>query len=218
MENLYKGINYNYTSHDEMCRIHTMSNWRSIKPLASLTESAAKNAVANFTKFAFVRNPLERLVSTWHDKFGPDGMYSSVNYVSYSKDIRKFRHNISKDELEKPGPASLEEFFRYLVAHKSSIEDFNIHWRPMAYFCAFDHIDYDFIGELDNLACEIDFIVRHSPTLTNIIKIPEYSHPYKKKNKHEELLKVPHDLIRAVAEIYREDFEIFGYQLPENKK
>ena len=215
MENLYKGISYNYSSQDEMFRVHTMSNWKAIKLFSSLTEDEAKNAIANYTKFVFVRNPLERLVSTWHDKFGPNGMYSDPKYVRFSRDIRKFGKNISEKELNQVGPASLEEFFRYLIANRREIENFNIHWRPMAYFCGFCRIQYDFIGELDNLGCEMDFIVRHSPSLTNIIKIPEYSHPYKKTNKNEELLKVPHELLKTIVEMYQVDFEMFGYQIPE---
>ena len=53
-----------------MCRIHFV-HVEDLTQLANYTEKEARNILTTYTKFSFVRNPIDRLISAWNDKFGP---------------------------------------------------------------------------------------------------------------------------------------------------
>ena len=74
------GSTYNYTNDKSMCPIHLTDNWNVIKAMRELTMEEAENALQSYTKFAFVRNPLDRLVSAWGDKLGPNASISKLYF------------------------------------------------------------------------------------------------------------------------------------------
>ena len=101
----------------------------------------------------------------------------------------------------------------FLVDNGENVNKGNIHWRLMSEdYCNFCELDYDYIGELDNVECELDYILRRAAGVKKTIPIPTVPYPY--NNKQDELKKIPQDLLQKVVKVYRDDFDMFGYPLP----
>ena len=84
----------------------------------------------------FVRDPIERVVSAYLDKFVVDGESSlSIRKHEGKKFQRMYRED--KDDVERDGNGTtFEEFTRYVVdSSHSPTDDFNDHWETMTRLC-----------------------------------------------------------------------------------
>ena len=80
MDKVNDGTAYNYTGDNKMCQIHSSNQWKVMKPMRELSMKEAESMLKTYTKFAFIRHPLDRLLSAWGDKFGPNASISSRLY------------------------------------------------------------------------------------------------------------------------------------------
>ena len=110
-----------------------------------------------YTKFLFVREPFERVVSAFRDKFeNPNSYY----HPAFGRPIiRKYRANASRDALLTGSGVTFREFVQYLVdAHKPVGMD--IHWEPSNKLCHPCLLHYDFIGKFENMEEEANFLLQ----------------------------------------------------------
>ena len=103
----------------------------------------------NYTKIMFVREPVERLISAFHDKFNPNqhsdhyfkkvGREISVNYYGNGTDRSGVNHR----------NVTFEQFVKYIVdLHKrNETYKYDEHWASYNDLCLPCTIDYDIIGE-----------------------------------------------------------------------
>ena len=160
-------------------------------------------------KFAFVRHPETRLKSAFEDKLAhvfPDGIRP------ISSDFERMSRKIKKQSPAAGGGVggspfcSYPEFVRYLAEHRAAIY-WDRHWCPQARILRQDLITYDFIGKFENMREDSAFVlgkVGHEtglPLTNRGASSPELS-----SSRQEE-----EEISRLVRDIYREDFETFGY-------
>ena len=111
----------------------------------------------DYFKFMFVRDPLDRLLSAYKDRFL---LNHSLEYFKEGREIFKtFR---SKEEVKLYGkegskPIQFEEFLRWVISWKD-VAKHNIHWRPYYAHCLPCGIHYDFIGKLEKVAADAKYI------------------------------------------------------------
>lgn len=179
------------------------------------------NEKRKYFKFLIVRDPFEKLLSAFRNKFldpYEDDLWFQEKYGQII--LRKYRNNLTEEEYSKGENVTFPEFAQYLIdLHKKVGEStFNPHWRSIHKLCFPCFIKFDFIGKFETL-------VQDSNQILNIINATEITtfeedgrDKYKEKsaaimNQYFNLLTKKQ--VKGLYEIYRYDFEAFGYEIPD---
>ncbi|KAM9481643.1 carbohydrate sulfotransferase 8-like [Clarias gariepinus] len=125
--------------------------------LDGFEQHAVSERLRSYTKVLFIREPMERLVSAFRDKFeSPNSYYHPV----FGKPIiSKYRVNASKSALRTGSGVTFQEFIRYLLDVHRPI-GMDIHWEPVSQLCSPCLLDYDFIGKFETIEEEANFLLR----------------------------------------------------------
>ena len=182
-------------------RIHRRELWRW---LYQYTEEERLKRIKTYFKFVFVREPLHRLLSAYKDKFiGRDRAYG-----------RKVRRQIVKayrPQDYKPNYKDVNITFAEFIQYFSNDVKRDQHWRQYEKLCHPCVINYDFIGHLETLEEDAALLFRMAG-INDRVSFP----PIHKSTSTDELLEyysqVPTQYITRIGELYRSDFEIFGYE------
>lgn len=152
------------------------------------------NPYQHYFKFAFVRNPWDRLVSCYMSKVVQGG--SGMKMRKYGG-IR-----IRRD-------MTFEEFAKAVCQIPD--EEANIHFRSQHVFVCDDgpekHLLADFVGRFENLEEDFEFVAERIGLKTGL----PHAGSSRSKNLHSYRTFYDENLARMVGERYREDVEIFGY-------
>lgn len=141
------------------------------------------NHYKDYFKFAFVRNPWERLVSCWKDKVVKNNMY-------------KF------DELEYERLQKFENFVDYVTT--IDVDTCDRHLRTQSSLIDLNHID--FIGRMETFDADLNEVLG-TLGLTITDAAPRNVSP--NKQPYQDFYNW--SLVDRVARIYRRDVQIFGY-------
>uniref|UniRef100_A0A3B4TUF2 Carbohydrate sulfotransferase n=1 Tax=Seriola dumerili TaxID=41447 RepID=A0A3B4TUF2_SERDU len=136
-----------------------------LKKLDSFDRQGIMHRLETYTKVMFVREPLERMVSAYRDKFeNPNNYYHSL----FGKPIiSKYRVNPSWTALKTGSGVTFKEFVQYLLdVHRPVGMD--IHWEQANQLCNPCLIDYDFIGKFENMEEESNFLLRWTGAPPNL--------------------------------------------------
>ncbi|XP_029576950.1 carbohydrate sulfotransferase 8 [Salmo trutta] len=136
-----------------------------LKRLDSFDRQGITQRLETYTKVLFVREPLERLVSAFRDKFeNPNTYYHPV----FGKPIiSKYRVNASKVALRTGSGVTFQEFMQYLLdVHRPVGMD--IHWEPTSQLCSPCLLDYNFIGKFETMEEEANFLLRRTGAPHNL--------------------------------------------------
>lgn len=164
----------------------------------------------DYTKFIFVRNPFERLLSAYHNKL--EQHYDSSKYFQarFGKYIiKKFRKNPTNTSLEKGDDVTFSEFVDYLTSSDSST--YNEHWQTVTNLCHPCFINYDLIGKYETLISDSSFVLDY---LKLNFSFPVLEKPSRTASSLKKYFNViSKDLIYKLYRIYEMDFTLFGYDL-----
>jgi hypothetical protein len=138
----------------------------------------------DYFKFAFVRNPWDRLVSTFFDKTKKVvGTKYEIPYYARYRD------------------ASFSEFVRSLTNVDLSSADRHIKEQVQSI-----PKNVDFVGRFENLQKDINYVC-------DKVGLPHQKLPYENKTDHKPYWKYYDDETRQiVAKKYKNDIETFGYE------
>lgn len=133
-------------------------------------------------KFAFVRNPFDRLASCYRHVIQKGSM------TNIQEDPELYREMSFKEFVD--------------VISEREIKDMDIHFRPQYTFIPETP---DFLGKFENLEEDYKIVCEKIG-----IKAPELLHENKtQKTKYSDYY--DDEIRKKVAEIYKKDFELFGY-------
>ncbi len=163
---------------------------------------------------AFVRHPLSRLVSAYVNKF--------VNNrdEKFIKPMVRFLKRKSRNPLKAQTRIGFREFVEFALdeIERRRISHGSFHWMPMRNMCGFCQRPFHFIGKVETMQSDVEVLLRKFPGLKPAIKAVE-ERPNaalaKAKDEHvtEKYLKqLPEDLQVRLCQVYKIDFEMFGYQ------
>ncbi len=175
--------------------------------------------VQKYFKFIFVRHPLKRLVSAFRDKFRDTHPHNIRTYQKGygTKIIKRYRKHPSRNSLRKGHDVTFEEFLRFVIDTKLHQDG---HWRTYASNCHPCIINYDFIGKLETMTQDAQYIMDRISTRK--VPFPEqWMGPSSLKNSTQgtdqvylELYKsVSKDVIVKLIEVYADDMKMFGYDV-----
>ena len=151
-----------------------------------------------FFKFSFVRNPFTRALSVYKDKIERDSKHKKSVLKILGKETENLRQNVSFKE------------FLYAVSQQSQVEMDN-HWRPQNIQLCMPLINFDFIGRFENFDNDFKKVLHTiSPILQNQIVYEKSNATHANQFLLNYYDSEATDLVRL---IYKDDFEIFGYEL-----
>ncbi|XP_010771332.1 carbohydrate sulfotransferase 14 [Notothenia coriiceps] len=179
--------------------------------LSSFKPEQIQYRLKHYFKFMFVREPMERLLSAYRNKFGEIKSYQKKYGVEIVKRYRKTR---AKDATVKGDDVTFAEFVRYLL--DTDAERMNEHWMPVYNLCQPCAVSYDFIGSYEHLERDSEFVLQRIGAPPHV-RFPERQTWYKPvttETLHYYLCTLPHKLLRELLPKYILDFSLFAYHLP----
>ncbi|XP_053464103.1 carbohydrate sulfotransferase 8 [Nycticebus coucang] len=147
------------TAHIQHNTVHYGS---ALRRLDTFDRQGILHRLSTYTKMLFVREPFERLVSAFRDKFEhPNSYYHPV----FGKAIlARYRVNASREALRTGSGVRFPEFVQYLLdVHRPVGMD--IHWDHVSRLCSPCLIDYDFVGKFESMEDDANFFLSliHAP-------------------------------------------------------
>lgn len=161
----------------------------------------------NYFTFLFVREPFERFLSAYKQKFLKENKI--FHRAIGRKIIKLFRPNATKHALDTGSDVSFPEFTTYVV----KTQHFDEHWSPFDHLCHPCAIHYDFIGHYEDLAQDAPYLVKMAG-IDDRVSFP----PFRASRTSAELVyyysQISKQRILELAKLYESDFGMFGYSFP----
>ena len=176
------------------------------------TEEKRQYMIKNFYKFMITRDPFERLVSAYRNKWqNPRNIELHANLGRAI--IEKYRYN-NKKKAKTGDDMTFTEYARYLIDNPS--REVNEHWMHFEDLCRPCNIKYDFIGSIETLARDVTHAMRQIKANETKYHMMEISRPLGAKKDTASFLKElsRKDFDKLLAH-FRTDFELFGYPIPK---
>ena len=167
-----------------------------------------------YYKIMLVRDPFERLVSAYRNKWlGKENaeLHSTLGKMI----VRRYRFNDSKSADPKGDDVKFIEYVRYLIDNPS--KDVNEHWMSYHDLCRPCDVNYDFIGSIDTLSRDVS----HAMGQINVDQttVTGKTALIGTKNVIANFLKqLPKKDFDALVEKFRFDHQLFGYEIPNYGK
>ncbi|XP_062866506.1 carbohydrate sulfotransferase 10 [Trichomycterus rosablanca] len=190
--------------------------------LSSMSDAEITERLKTYFKFLIVRDPFERLISAFKDKFVQNPRFEPwYKHTIAPAIIRKYR----KYHRDSSGSAGLhfEDFVRYLgdeSGQKQLDRQFGehiIHWITYVELCAPCHISYDVIGHHETLEQDAPYILKAAKIehLVSYPSIPQGITHYNRTKVEHYFSGISKRDIRRLYTSYQGDFSLFGYHRPD---
>ncbi|XP_078343415.1 carbohydrate sulfotransferase 11-like isoform X2 [Oculina patagonica] len=179
-----------------------MSRWILWKRFSNYTEEERSKRLQTYFKFVFVREPLQRLLSAYKNKF--------IQKPRASNDIRRVIVQAFRPQDFEPEGENFVSFSEFIQYFSNNISR-DRHWRQyekLSHPCV---INYDFIGHFETMEEDGPLVLKMAG-IADRVTFP----PIHKSTGTDEVLEyysqVPPEYITRIGELYRSDFEMFGYE------
>ncbi|XP_008305395.1 carbohydrate sulfotransferase 14 [Cynoglossus semilaevis] len=179
--------------------------------LSSLKPEEIRYRLKHYYKFMFVREPMERLLSAFRNKFGEIESYKKKYGVEI---VKRYRKGHAKDTSVKGDDVTFAEFVRYLL--DEDVERMNEHWMPVYNLCQPCAVSYNFIGSYEHLESDAEFVLQQigAPPHVHFPERQTWYKPVTTETLHYYLCSLPQKLLRQLLPKYILDFSLFTYPLP----
>ncbi|XP_061920394.1 carbohydrate sulfotransferase 12-like [Entelurus aequoreus] len=191
------------------------NNPKGLRSLASFSKVEMEAKLKHYTKFMFVREPFVRLISAFRDKL------LSLNQYYYQGLgrllLRRYGNQSDTPLTVKEAVASgiqpkFYHFVQHLLDTNGHMNDY--HWKQLHRLCQPCYIEYDFIGHQETLD-EDALQVLTSLNMEKLIKFPPaYQNATSPATLSKWFKEVPLEDRRKLYELYKKDYEMFGYEPP----
>ena len=186
-----------------------------LKKLSTYTTGDRRKILKTYKKFMFVREPFERLLSAYRDCFWGKFKRSAPYWKRYRKTIRLVLAKRRGLDIDVDADnTTFEQFATYLVLRWNERKLFETHWREQYKLCHPCQVQFDYVGHYETLQDDSQFILRQTK-LDEKVFFPEWQPTNTSslmKNYYSTLSLLR---IRQLWNIYKKDFELFGYTYPE---
>ena len=185
-------------------------NRKLYKHLSTYSDEDIKLRLKTYFKFFFVREPFERLLSTYKDKFLKIRHLWGVNNTNFRPFEKQMVNNFKRVDPNSDEKGSFTKFIYYVSEVGFNREP---HWASYDSLCHPCEIDYDFIGHFEHMPDEGPYILRQTG-MDRVATFPEFvTHNTTAKLLHE-YAPIPKQKIVELAKAFEKDFETLGYKFP----
>ena len=194
--------------------VHSKYN-KDLKRLSDFSLKEREKRLKSYYKFVFVREPIERLVAVYRNKFY--AKYSKYFHQTFGKKIiKKYRKNPSKASLQNGNDVTFAEFIQYVVdSEREESEPLNEHWKQFYKHCHPCMIGYNFVGTFETLQKDVEFVLKQTsafkklkPPLTSSLS------PYSESFISSMYKTVSTTYLKKLWKMYYVDYNLFGYKYP----
>ncbi|XP_051912169.1 carbohydrate sulfotransferase 11 isoform X1 [Hippocampus zosterae] len=150
---------------------HIPSN---LKTLNQYSIAEINHRLKNYLKFLFVREPFERLVSAYRNKFTLK--YNSSFHKRFgTRIVRRYRKNATQEALANGADVKFKEFAEYLADPATRRDGpLNEHWQTVSQLCHPCHIHYDLVGKYETLEEDANYVLRLAG-VADSLRFPSYA-------------------------------------------
>ena len=189
---------------------------RLLDALRRHSRSEVVRMLQTFKKIAFVRDPMERIVSAYQNKFAQDYEGRTYHHKYGKSIIMKYRKHFT-GEVTNEHYTKFNEFVQYLIDLTPN-ESRNEHWERQHKLCSPCVINYDFIGKYDTLKSDAARALELMGA-SDVITFPEKRKKPLEGLDTKALMKTYFSMISEekflqLRHAYDEDYEIFGLHKP----
>lgn len=182
-----------------------------VPKLADLTTTEAIDILTSpeWFRFCFVRNPYDRLFAAYKAFIMQDSSPPSPYYNKIKEQIRTM-YNYHLRTGRPDGTVTFRDFVLYVQETIQEHPDY--HWCRMRWGLRPDLIRYDFVGYFENFAEDFKRILQQLGVDSELM--PSLIEPVNQSNIHKMPLASVYDweLADRVYEMYKDDFETYGYE------
>lgn len=174
------------------------------------SKAKVRSILQSYYKFLFVREPFERLLSAYKDKF----TRKTNVWKKYAKKVKRsvgLRLGTNSSTIADNGEITFQEFITYLIDVNSKGGRFNEHWRHYDSLCHPCNINFDYIGHYETLEDDAPYVL-HKMAVDQFVSFPPVHFTSTKDDLQRYYSKLPREDIIRLQRIYRRDFEMFGYK------
>ncbi len=216
-----KGL-YNDTKLIGQSQTHALTT-AFIKPLSSYSLEEATERLENYTKFVFVRHPLERILPGYRDKFQEDYAASTNFRQNFGPKIASYG---SSENVPVRSDGTLNvtfgQFVQYIGDSKNlfSNEGPTEHWNDMYKMCQPCMINYDIIGKFSSLHEDANFTLQ-TMGLDGKVSYSQSTNPTSSSDEAHVagyFSGLPPNDIQALLARYVIDMDLFGFSVPRSLK
>ncbi|XP_021421428.1 carbohydrate sulfotransferase 11 [Oncorhynchus mykiss] len=190
-----------------------------LRTLSEYSTSEINRRLRSYLKFIFVREPFERLVSAYRNKFTRS--YNTAFHKRYgTKIIRRHRPQPQPDALERGNDVSFQEFVYYLVDPRTQREEpFNEHWERIHSLCHPCLVHYDVVGKYETLEQDSRSVLRLAGT-DGEVRFPTSGKSTRTNGDMaaQFFQNISPFYQKKLYNLYRMDFLLFNYSNPEYLK
>ncbi|KAI6050812.1 carbohydrate sulfotransferase 9 isoform X2 [Marmota monax] len=187
-----------------------------LKTLDSFDLKGVYTRLNTYTKAIFVRDPMERLVSAFRDKFEhPNSYYHPVFGKAI---IKKYRPNACEEALNNGSGVKFKEFVHYLLDSHRPV-GMDIHWEKVSKLCYPCLINYDFVGKFETLEEDANYFLQLIGAPKEL-KFPNFKdrHSSDERTNTQVVRQYLKDLSRTerhlIYDFYYLDYLMFNYTTP----
>ncbi|XP_011930294.1 PREDICTED: carbohydrate sulfotransferase 9 isoform X4 [Cercocebus atys] len=187
-----------------------------LKKLDSFDLKGIYTRLNTYTKAVFVRDPMERLVSAFRDKFKhPNSYYHPVFGKAI---IKKYRPNACEEALINGSGVRFKEFIHYLLDSHRPV-GMDIHWEKVSKLCYPCLINYDFVGKFETLEEDANYFLQMIGAPKEL-KFPNFKdrHSSDERTNAQVVRQYLKDLTRTerqlIYDFYYLDYLMFNYTTP----
>ncbi|XP_066275072.1 carbohydrate sulfotransferase 11-like [Branchiostoma lanceolatum] len=177
-----------------------------------------RDRLTNYTKFMIVREPLERLLSAYQDKFRYgkavklfEALYGDY-FVKDRAPSHKKGHQIKAGEEDGRLHVTFPEFVRGVLTRERKYR--NVHWEPQHVICHPCMIHYDYIGHLDTMSDDVKFIM-HKTGILDKVAAPAQSARRAGDNMAEMYAEISLRDILQLGKVFSFDYEAYSFSFDD---
>lgn len=166
-----------------------------------------KLRLETYFKFFFVREPFERLLSAYEDKFVKMQWPEEAILTSSKRIIDYFKF------VADPKTDDQVTFSKFIFYVSGAGFNQNRHWNTYDSLCHPCDINYDFIGHFDKMPQEAPFILKRTG-MDRVATFPDFHTHNTSSMLHEKYSQVPRARIVKLARAFQKDFKMFNFSFP----
>ncbi|KAL8561883.1 hypothetical protein ACOMHN_046673 [Nucella lapillus] len=214
---IYLSGKVNVTSHLKISAYDAHSRYgKLLKKITDFRPDERKRLVESSLKVVFVRDPFERLVSTYQNKF--QARYSKYFHEAFgSKIVQRYRKNATAEAKKTGSDVKFPEFVRFVLDAEHETEGvLNEHWERFYKQCHPCVLNYDFVGKFETLVDDTKEVLTRSKTLSKL-KAPYVADTFVNSDKSLKAFyrDVPQTDLKRLWKMYYPDYNLFSYPYPE---
>lgn len=165
---------------------------------------------ASYLKFVFVRDPYQRLLSCYMDKFrNTNAVYVANEYTPFLAQLYSWpiARRLAARHAARP---SFTAFVDQLA--RQTPQQMNAHWMPQTLHCGIGIMPYDFIGRMETLHTDAAYVLRRIGRANERFPSPSQIAfpPSGASSKTADMLYTRHIMLKTRI-IYAHDFTVLHY-------